>query len=92
MELIALNINVEGDIVIWISIHPKYYGRVVNLCRKKLPDEFRRCNFYLKHKNIFILPALLEKEKIPFEITIQGPGECIINPPGALHMVVSTGL
>ena len=64
---------------------PAHRGRFERLARGLLPDVFRQCPEFLRHKELMISPQLLEAHAIPVVRCTQEPGEFMINFPGAYH-------
>ena len=69
----------------WYCVPPAHRGRFERLARGLLPDVFRQCPEFLRHKELMISPQLLEAHAIPVVRCTQEPGEFMINFPGAYH-------
>jgi hypothetical protein len=66
----------------WYAIPPHARGRFETLMRGLLPDLFRRCPEFMRHKELVVSPALLEAHAIPVVRATQHAGEFMINLPG----------
>lgn len=69
----------------WYCVPPAHRARFERLARGLLPDVFRQCPEFLRHKELMISPQLLEAHAIPVVRCTQEPGEFMINFPGAYH-------
>lgn len=56
-----------------------------------LPEMFRHCPEFMRHKELLISPALLDQHKIPYVRAVQQPREFMINYPGAYHAGFNAG-
>jgi jumonji domain-containing protein 2 len=69
----------------WYAIPPAARARFETVVRGLLPDLFRTCPEFLRHKELLISPQLLEAHAIPVVRTTQYAGEFMLNFPGAYH-------
>lgn len=85
MDLASVNYLHFGAPKRWYCVPPAHRARFERLARGLLPDVFRQCPEFLRHKELMISPQLLEAHAIPVVRCTQEPGEFMINFPGAYH-------
>jgi [histone H3]-trimethyl-L-lysine9/36 demethylase len=84
-DLASVNFLHFGAPKRWYAIPPAARGRFETVVRGLLPDLFRTCPEFLRHKELLISPQLLEAHAIPVVRTTQYAGEFMLNFPGAYH-------
>jgi len=91
MDLYSVNFLHYGAPKYWYGIAPEHRARFETLVRGMLPDLFRHCPEFMRHKDLLISPALLDQHKIPYIRVIQQPREFMITYPGAYHAGFNAG-
>jgi hypothetical protein len=61
------------------------------LMRRQLPEHFRTCREFLRHKTTVVKPAYLVRHGVRVCRAVQGPGEFMITLPGAYHAGFNAG-
>jgi len=85
MDLASVNYLHFGAPKSWYCVPPAHRARFERLMAGLLPDLFRACPEFLRHKELLVSPALLLQHSIPVVRVVQRPGEFVINYPGAYH-------
>ncbi|GLI59739.1 hypothetical protein VaNZ11_001689, partial [Volvox africanus] len=91
MDLYSVNYLHFGAPKQWYCIPPASRKRFEGLVKGMLPDLFRVCPEFFRHKELIISPQLLDTFAIPYIKAIQEPREFIINFPGAYHAGYNCG-
>ena len=61
--------------------------------RKLFPQEYKLCNQYHRHKNLFVDPVKVQEAmSIPIYKMIQRPGDMVVTWPGTFHWGYNAGL
>ena len=84
-DLASVNYLHYGAPKRWYAIPPSARARFEVVMQGLLPDLFRGCPEFLRHKELMVSPALLEAHAIPVVRATQHAGEFMINFPGAYH-------
>jgi jumonji domain-containing protein 2 len=82
-DLASVNFLHFGAPKRWYAIPPAARARFETVVRGLLPDLFRTCPEFLRHKELLISPQLLEAHAIPVVRATQYAGEFMLNYPGA---------
>ncbi|KAK9828707.1 hypothetical protein WJX72_001637 [[Myrmecia] bisecta] len=85
LDLHSINYLHYGAPKTWYCIPPAHRERFEVLVKGLLPDLFRSCPEFFRHKELLISPQMLQAHNIPVVKVTQYPGEFIINYPGAYH-------
>lgn len=85
LDLYSVNYLHFGAPKQWYAIPPDHRQRFETVVKGLLPDLFRACPEFFRHKELIISPQLLDQYQIPYVKTIQQPHEFVINYPGAYH-------
>jgi len=85
MDLASVNYLHFGAPKSWYCVPPAHRARFERLMEGLLPDLFRACPEFMRHKELLVSPALLLQHSIPVVRVVQRPGEFVINYPGAYH-------
>lgn len=92
MELCSINYLHFGAPKTWYGIPMKYKAKFEEFVRSEYPDEFRKCDQALRHKQMLISPTVLYQNGIQVSRMIQEEGEFMITFPGAYHAGFNLGL
>ncbi|EFX66993.1 hypothetical protein DAPPUDRAFT_115817 [Daphnia pulex] len=89
----SLNFVHKGARKIWILVPESSREAVEKLFEKEYPESYRICRAAHLHKQFLTFPHVLQTAvpPIPFQINLQGPGDCVATWPGAYHMVINLG-
>ncbi|CAL8468488.1 g8028 [Coccomyxa elongata] len=85
MDLASVNYLHCGAPKAWYCIPPAHRERFERFLQGMLPDMFRACPEFFRHKELLVSPYMLLQNNIPVVRCVQRPGEFIINYPGAYH-------
>lgn len=85
LDLYSVNFLHYGAPKQWYCIPPDSRQRFEGLIKGMLPDLFKACPEFFRHKELIISPALLDQFGIPYVKVLQHPREFVINYPGAYH-------
>ncbi|EFJ44031.1 Jumonji domain-containing protein [Volvox carteri f. nagariensis] len=91
VDLYSVNYLHFGAPKQWYCIPPCSRKRFEGLVKGMLPDMFKACQEFFRHKELIISPQLLDTHAIPYIKTVQHPREFIINFPGAYHAGYNCG-
>lgn len=91
MNLLSINYLHAGAPKYWYAIAPEHAKRFESLAQSHFGPAARDCPEFLRHKQNMLSPTILKKAGVPFQITIQRPGDAIITCPGAYHFGVNLG-
>ncbi|GIL53254.1 hypothetical protein Vafri_8903 [Volvox africanus] len=91
LDLYSVNYLHFGAPKQWYCIPPASRKRFEGLVKGMLPDLFKACPEFFRHKELIISPQLLDTFAIPYIKAIQEPREFIINFPGAYHAGYNCG-
>lgn len=90
-DLYSVNFIHFGAPKCWYAIAPKDRKRFEILVQGMLPELWRACPQFLRHKEIMISPAILHQNGIEVVKTIQNSGEFIVTYPGSYHSGFNCG-
>ena len=90
-DLNSINFIHHGKPKIWYAVCRPSAKRFESLCKSMFGDEANKCPEFMRHKNIFISPKLLKKEKIQYVTTVQHENEYILTFPDGYHAGFNTG-
>ncbi len=82
MDLASVNYLHYGANKSWYCIPPAHRSRFEQLVKDLLPELFRQCPEFFRHKELLVSPYVLESYNIPVVRMVQRPGEFVINVPG----------
>jgi jumonji domain-containing protein 2 len=82
MDLASVNYLHYGANKSWYCIPPAHRPRFEQLVKDLLPELFRQCPEFFRHKELLVSPYVLESYNIPVVRMVQRPGEFVINVPG----------
>ena len=91
MDLYSVNYLHYGAPKFWYAIAPEDRERFEILAQGMVPEMWRACPEFLRHKELLISPTLLEQNGIPFTRMMQRPGEFVVTYPGSYHSGFNTG-
>ena len=91
LDLYSVNYLHFGAPKFWYAIAPEDRERFEILAQGMVPEMWRACPEFLRHKELLISPTLLEQNGIPFTRMIQHPGEFVVTYPGSYHSGFNTG-
>eukprot|EP00798_Chlamydomonas_sp_ICE-L_P002219 gene2219-33779_t len=91
MDLYSVNYLHFGAPKSWFIIPPKHQERFKMVVQNMIPDVFRGCPEFLRHKELLVSTALLEQHQIPVIRVTQNPREFIVNFPGIFHCGFNQG-
>ena len=91
MDLYSVNYLHYGAPKFWYAIAPEDRERFEILAQGMVPEMWRACPEFLRHKELLISPTLLEQNGIPFTRMMQHPGEFVVTYPGSYHSGFNTG-
>ena len=91
LDLFSVNYLHFGAPKFWYAIAPEDRERFEILAQGMVPEMWRACPEFLRHKELLISPTLLEQNGIPFTRMIQHPGEFVVTYPGSYHSGFNTG-
>jgi [histone H3]-trimethyl-L-lysine9/36 demethylase len=90
-DLYSVNYIHYGAPKYWYAITPKDRKRFEILVQGMLPELWRACPQFLRHKEIMISPSVLHQNGIEVVKTIQRSGEFIVTYPGSYHCGFNCG-
>ncbi|GFR48996.1 hypothetical protein Agub_g11015 [Astrephomene gubernaculifera] len=82
VDLYSVNYLHFGAPKQWYCIPPDSRRRFEGLIKGMLPDLFKTCPEFFRHKELIISPQLLDTFAIPYIRSVQRPREFVINYPG----------
>jgi jumonji domain-containing protein 2 len=91
LDLYSVNYLHFGAPKFWYAIAPEDRERFEILAQGMVPEMWRACPEFLRHKELLISPTLLEQNGIPFTRMVQHPGEFVVTYPGSYHSGFNTG-
>ena len=91
LDLYSVNYLHFGAPKFWYAIAPEDRERFEILAQGMVPEMWRACPEFLRHKELLISPTLLEQNGIPFTRMMQQPGEFVVTYPGSYHSGFNTG-
>mmetsp|Transcript_31647 Transcript_31647/g.43897 ORF Transcript_31647/g.43897 Transcript_31647/m.43897 type:complete len:673 (+) Transcript_31647:311-2329(+) len=91
LDLYSVNYLHYGRPKSWYCIQPKHRQRFENIVQGLIPDMWRVCPQFLRHKELILSPAFLKQHNIPVVRVTQNAREFIINFPGAYHAGFNQG-
>ncbi|GAX80508.1 hypothetical protein CEUSTIGMA_g7946.t1 [Chlamydomonas eustigma] len=91
LDLYSVNYLHYGASKHWYCIPPEYRVRFENLVKSLLPDIFKACPEFMRHKELLISPQMLDLHNIPYVKAVQGPRDFMITFPGAYHAGFNAG-
>ena len=91
MDLYSVNYLHYGAPKFWYAVAPEDRERFEILAQGMVPEMWRACPEFLRHKELLISPTLLEQNGIPFTRMMQHPGEFVVTYPGSYHSGFNTG-
>ena len=63
----SINYLLDGKPKVWFVVHPDNGDSFVDGFRKLFPQEYKLCNQYHRHKNLFVDPVKVQEAmSIPF--------------------------
>ena len=86
LDLASVNYLHYGANKSWYCIPPAHRLRFEQLVKDLLPELFRQCPEFFRHKELLVSPYVLESYNIPVVRMVQRPGEFVINVPGKFTM------
>lgn len=90
-KLHAVNLLYQGE-KIWIIIPAACSGKLEDLIRSSLPKRSQQpCTQFVRHRPMFIPPAVLKSNGIDFHVVRQKAGQGLVVWPGAYHQGFSLG-
>jgi hypothetical protein len=90
-DLNSINFLHHGKPKFWYAVCRPSAKRFESLCKSMFGDEANKCPEFMRHKNIFISPKILKKEKIQYVSTVQHENEFILTFPNGYHAGFNTG-
>ena len=90
-DLYSVNYLHYGAPKFWYAIAPEDRERFEILAQGMVPEMWRNCPEFLRHKELLISPTLLEQNGIPFTRMMQQPGEFVVTYPGSYHSGFNCG-
>ena len=90
-DLYSVNYLHYGAPKFWYAIAPEDRERFEILAQGMVPEMWRACPEFLRHKELLISPTLLEQNGIPFTRMMQKPGEFVVTYPGSYHSGFNCG-
>ncbi|KAK9810617.1 hypothetical protein WJX73_004683 [Symbiochloris irregularis] len=91
VDLASVNYLHYGAPKAWYCIPPEHRERFERMLKGILPDLFRSCPEFMRHKELMVSPEFLRLHSIPVVKVMQYPGEFILNAPGAYHAGFNCG-
>ena len=91
MDLHSINYLHFGEPKSWYCVPMSHKQRFERVMRDIVPDLFRECSEFLRHKELVVSPQVLQQHQIPVIKMTQYPGEFVINFPGAYHSGFNQG-
>eukprot|EP00197_Chlamydomonas_leiostraca_P012290 CAMPEP_0202869650 /NCGR_PEP_ID=MMETSP1391-20130828/12572_1 /ASSEMBLY_ACC=CAM_ASM_000867 /TAXON_ID=1034604 /ORGANISM="Chlamydomonas leiostraca, Strain SAG 11-49" /LENGTH=376 /DNA_ID=CAMNT_0049549991 /DNA_START=57 /DNA_END=1184 /DNA_ORIENTATION=- len=91
LDLYSVNYLHFGANKQWYVVPPEHRTRFEQVVKQMLPEVFKHCPEFLRHKELLISPQLLDLHQVPYIRLTQGPREFVINYPGAYHAGFNTG-
>eukprot|EP00232_Nephroselmis_pyriformis_P000998 CAMPEP_0182909358 /NCGR_PEP_ID=MMETSP0034_2-20130328/35706_1 /TAXON_ID=156128 /ORGANISM="Nephroselmis pyriformis, Strain CCMP717" /LENGTH=343 /DNA_ID=CAMNT_0025045605 /DNA_START=102 /DNA_END=1130 /DNA_ORIENTATION=+ len=85
MDLYSVNYLHFGAKKFWYCIPPEYKAKFELMLKGQLPELFRGCPEFMRHKELLVSPWLLQQYNIPVIKMVHEPGQFVINYPGAYH-------
>ncbi|PRW58727.1 lysine-specific demethylase 4A-like isoform X1 [Chlorella sorokiniana] len=85
MDLHSVNYLHTGANKQWYVVPPAHRARFEQLMRSLLPDLFRACPEFMRHKELLVSPQLLASHAIPVVRVVHHPREFVVVGPGAYH-------
>ena len=90
-DLYSVNYLHYGAPKFWYAVAPEDRERFEILAQGMVPEMWRACPEFLRHKELLISPTLLEQNGIPFTRMMQRPGEFVVTYPGSYHSGFNCG-
>jgi len=90
-DLYSVNYLHYGAPKFWYAVAPEDRARFEILAQGMVPEMWRHCPEFLRHKELLISPTLLEQNGIPFTRMMQYPGEFVVTFPGSYHSGFNCG-
>ena len=90
-DLYSVNYLHYGAPKFWYAVAPEDRERFEILAQGMVPEMWRACPEFLRHKELLISPTLLEQNGIPFTRMMQKPGEFVVTYPGSYHSGFNCG-
>ena len=90
-DLYSVNYLHYGAPKFWYAIAPEDRERFEILAQGMVPEMWRACPEFLRHKELLVSPTLLEQNGIPFTRMMQKPGEFVVTYPGSYHSGFNCG-
>ena len=90
-DLYSVNYLHYGAPKYWYAVAPEDRERFEILAQGMVPEMWRACPEFLRHKELLISPTLLEQNGIPFTRVMQHPGEFVVTYPGSYHSGFNCG-
>ncbi|GAB4816897.1 hypothetical protein N2152v2_003943 [Parachlorella kessleri] len=91
LDLHSVNYLHFGAPKTWYVVPPAHRARFELLMQGLLPELFRACPEFLRHKELVVSPSLLQAHSIPVVRVVQQPGEFVVTYPGAYHCGFNQG-
>ena len=91
LDLYSVNYLHYGAPKFWYAVAPEDRERFEILAQGMVPEMWRHCPEFLRHKELLISPTLLEQNGIPFTKMMQHPGEFVVTYPGSYHSGFNVG-
>ena len=91
LDLYSVNYLHFGAPKFWYAIAPEDRERFEILAQGMVPEMWRACPEFLRHKELLISPTLLEQNGIKFTRMMQHAGEFVVTYPGSYHSGFNTG-
>lgn len=91
LDLLSINYLHGGAPKVWYAVPMKDSQRFRNLAEHHYPHLSHTCPEFLRHKQCLLSPKILEKAGIPYQTTVQYPGEAVVTFPGSYHFGFNLG-
>ncbi|KAG5673222.1 hypothetical protein PVAND_003286 [Polypedilum vanderplanki] len=85
MDLYSINYLHFGAPKSWFTIPPSYGRKFEKLCAALLPESYKVCHAFLRHKMTMIHPKWLDDYNIPYDRVTQEAGHIMITFPYGYH-------
>ena len=90
-DLFSVNYLHLGAPKVWYAVPPSASDRFDAMTRQLYPEAAKRCQAFMRHKDIIISPKVLRSFGVPFVQARQKPGEFIVLNAAAYHAGFNMG-